>query len=76
MKTQPFEKIIIIFLLLIFVIIFWDSFSKAMDEKIDSENKMLCESALVSGNREYQNKCKPYYKTGDITLLRSGGSHK
>lgn len=40
------------------------------DKSIDSHNVNLCESAKVSGNTEYLDKCADYYKTGDVTSLR------
>lgn len=42
----------------------------AVDTQIDNQNTMLCESALVSGNVEYQKKCAPYYESHNITVVR------
>ena len=42
----------------------------AVDDQIDNQNTMLCESALISGNREYQKKCQPYYESHNITIIR------
>lgn len=42
----------------------------AFDKSIDANNKMLCESAKVSGNEEYSGKCQTYYATGDIKYMR------
>jgi len=64
------NKIILAFLLFIFIVMFYDAISQGLDSKIDSQNKMLCDSALKSGNIQYQKKCQPYYRTGDITLIR------
>ena len=42
---------------------------KGIDEHIENQDKMLCESALISGNREYLKKCECYYETKDIKCL-------
>jgi hypothetical protein len=52
------------------VVIFAIVFGNAIDRSIDNQNRMLCESAKVSGNQEYQLKCKVYYTTGSIKELR------
>lgn len=46
------------------------SFGEAMDTNIDSNNKMLCESALKSHNLDYLKKCQVYYQTGQLDYLR------
>ena len=46
------------------------SFLKALDQTIESQDRMLCESAKISGNREYRNKCECYYKGEDIKCLQ------
>lgn len=33
----------------------------AMDESFDNKDRMLCNSAKVSGNEEYLQKCKCFY---------------
>jgi len=36
---------------------------------IQNQDRMLCESAQISGNEEYLAKCECYYQTGDIECL-------
>lgn len=43
---------------------------RAMTISEDNQNKMLCESAKVSGNKEWLENCQEYYLTNDITYLR------
>ena len=71
MKTKTMNKIVLALLAAFILVMLVDSFQSALDEKIDSQNQMLCESALKSGNKKYQHKCKTYYETGDIKPLRS-----
>ena len=49
---------------------FFIGLGSGIDRQIDSQNTMLCESALISGNLEYQKKCQPYYESHDITIVR------
>lgn len=49
---------------------FFGGLSTGIDKQIDNQNQMLCESALVSGNLEYQKKCQPYYESHNITIVR------
>ena len=43
---------------------------RAMTISEDNQNTMLCESARVSGNKEWLEKCQEYYLTKDVTYLR------
>ena len=52
-----------------FVILVWLSV-EALDQSFASQDKMLCESALVSGNSEYLSKCSCYYESGDINCIK------
>lgn len=38
---------------------------------IENQDTMLCESAKISGNREYLKKCECYYQSGDIKCLQN-----
>ena len=49
---------------------FFGGLSTGIDKQIDNQNTMLCESALISGNMEYQKKCAPYYESHNITIVR------
>lgn len=52
------------------IIGFFIGLGNGIDKQIDNQNQMLCESALVSWNLEYQKKCQPYYETHNITIVR------
>lgn len=41
-----------------------------LDAHIAQQDKMLCQSALESGNKEWQNKCYCYYVTGQISCIQ------
>lgn len=44
-----------------------------IDKAIRNQDRMLCESALISGNKQYLEKCQCYYQTDDIGCLQEGG---
>jgi len=50
--------------------------TKMIDENIDRQNIMLCNSAKVSGNQQWLSNCQIYYKTGDYEYLRYIGGKK
>ena len=43
---------------------------RGLDRHIENQDIMLCESAKVSGNIEYLEKCECYYEGGDIKCLQ------
>ena len=45
-------------------------FMYAIDKYFDQQDRMLCESAKVSGNTEYQEKCKCFYAGEAISCTR------
>jgi len=45
-------------------------FLKAINKSIESQDRMLCESAKLSGNSEYRKKCECYYKGEPITCIQ------
>ena len=57
----------VVFLLIIMSI----AFIRGIDSRIESQDIMLCESALVSKNPEYLRKCQCYYQSNDIKCLQS-----
>jgi hypothetical protein len=57
-------------LILILLVFIWRAVVSGFDQAIENQDTMLCESAKVSGNREYQEKCGCYYDTGDIKCLQ------
>lgn len=62
--------VIVVLLGIIMILVFLMLLGSAVDDQIDNQNVMLCESALISGNREYQKKCQPYYESHNITIVR------
>lgn len=42
---------------------------RAVDLKMENQEKMLCNSAKISGNIEFQNKCKCYYNGNAISCI-------
>lgn len=47
--------------------------NRAIGIHIDNQDKMLCESAKVSGNAEYLQKCQCFYETNQISCIQKGG---
>jgi len=43
--------------------------SKGINEYFENQDRMLCESAKVSRNRKYLEKCECYYQGDDIKCL-------
>jgi hypothetical protein len=48
------------------------AFVSGIDKHIQNQDRMLCESAKVSGNPEYLSKCECYYEGEDISCLEGG----
>jgi hypothetical protein len=44
---------------------------RGIDNSIDNQNAMLCNSARRSLNQEWLEKCVEYYETGDVSYLRN-----
>jgi len=55
----------------IFVAFVWAVLSNGIDRQILNQDTMLCESAKVSGNTKYLNKCQCYYQTQEIKCLQT-----
>lgn len=75
LKSEEFRKqildlkigiLIVIIMLLFFIFVFIG----AVDRAIENQDRMLCESAKVSGNVQYLQKCECYYQGGDIKCLQ------
>lgn len=49
---------------------FFYSFGAAFDSHFAAQDKMLCESAQVSGNVEWLDRCQTYYVTGNAGDIR------
>ena len=45
-------------------------FALALNKSFQNQDRMLCESVKISGNREYLEKCECYYETEDIKGLQ------
>ncbi len=43
-----------------------------IDNYFDNQDRMLCESATISGNEEYLKKCDCYYEGQDIRCIYEG----
>lgn len=50
--------------------LFLHQWAQALDESIDRQSIMLCQSAKVSGNEDYLLRCAQWYQTGDPRTLR------
>jgi hypothetical protein len=46
------------------------AFITGIDKSIDNQDRMLCNSAQVSGNEEYLTKCQCYYATNNIECIQ------
>jgi len=47
--------------------------SNGIDKSIENQDRMLCESARISGNLDYLKKCQCYYANKNISCLRGKG---
>ena len=65
-------KIVDIVLLFVLLVCIYVLGFNALDRSIDNQDKMLCDSAKVSGNEEYLKKCECYYTGGSIRCIRNG----
>lgn len=43
---------------------------KSLDGHIENQDRMLCESALISKNEEWLEKCRCFYAKGNIKCLQ------
>lgn len=73
-KTRParansLSDIIVVLVCTAMVVFIGWSLLRGIDSMIESQDRMLCESAKISGNKEYLEKCECYYQTGDIKCL-------
>ena len=67
LKAHNTVGLILLLAVLIFAMYF--AFVKGLDMTFDNRDRMLCESALVSGNKEWLDKCTCYYAGKDIKCL-------
>ena len=68
-KRQGGLSLLLILIFSCLTLLTFKAVSSGIDKSLSNQDKMLCESALVSGNREYLTKCECYYETDDIKCL-------
>lgn len=68
--TRMRDNLVVGLLLISVALIAYMAVGYAIDRSIDNQNRMLCRSALKSGNFEWLSKCVDFYATGDIKYLR------
>lgn len=71
MKEGTIENICFALLLIIFLLILILMGIRGINKSIQNQDIMLCESAKVSGNREYLEKCECFYEGEDIKCLQT-----
>jgi len=64
------KNFIYFFILLAVIIFFALALAQGIERSIQNQDTMLCESAKISGNVQYLNKCECYYETGEIKCLQ------
>lgn len=67
------EHILQIIILGVLIILFGWAVLTGIDKSIRNQDIMLCESARVSGNKKYLEKCRCYYSGEDISCLEDYG---
>jgi len=66
MKEHTIEFLVLLSTMLVLALIL----AKGLDQSIQNQDTMLCESAKISGNVQYLHKCECYYQSGDIKCLQ------
>jgi len=66
-NTGPIGSAVMI-IVLIGLICF--AFNHALNRSIENQDTMLCNSAKVSGNLEYLDRCQCFYDTNDIKCIQ------
>ena len=66
MKGYAFSLITIILMVWIMAV----TMTRSFDKVLENQDRMLCESAKISGNVQYLHKCECYYETEDIKCLQ------
>jgi hypothetical protein len=69
--TNHAEHILIVFILGALIWLFGYAVLTSIDRSIQNQDRMLCNSAKVSGNVQYLQKCQCYYEKGDIKCLQN-----
>lgn len=76
MQNKNAELLITVLLATFFSFIFTYLVFSAIDQHIENQDTMLCNSAKVSGNKEYLQKCQCFYAGEPITCLQKEVSNK
>ena len=58
-------------LIIVGLLAFAYSFTYSIDTTINNQDIMLCNSAKISGNKEYLKKCECYYKFNNIDCIQN-----
>jgi hypothetical protein len=66
MKEHTIEFIILLFTMLA---LGW-ALMRGIDQSIQNQDVMLCNSAKISGNVQWLHKCECYYETNNIKCLQ------
>ena len=69
-KAKGLEVGLSAIMIIAFTILLGLAFVRGLDKHIENQDRMLCQSAKVSGNTEYLNKCQCFYNGGDIRCLQ------
>ena len=64
------STLIAVLLMTILVLLFSLLGVRAIDGHIENQDRILCNSALKSGNKEWLEKCQCFYEAEDITCLQ------
>jgi len=68
-RERFFYTLISLLTIIILTSIFIFILNRAIGIHFDNQDIMLCESAKVSGNEEYLEKCQPYYNGENIRSI-------
>jgi len=69
-KAKGLEVGLSAIMIIAFTILLGLAFVRGLDKHIENQDRMLCQSAKVSGNTEYLSKCQCFYQSGDIRCLQ------
>jgi len=64
------DKFFAVLILIIAMAGFTSSINNSIEKSIEKQDTMLCESAKVSGNIKYTEKCSCYYESGDVKCMQ------
>lgn len=76
MRNLTTDLILIFIVSLVLTLLFIFSITDGIGAHIDNQDTMLCNSAKVSGNTEYLNKCQCFYAGQPIACIQKEVSNK